>query len=54
MQAAAEAIIEGECLDAEASAGLLVEANAVNITAGSTCGGLAVVTVDGVPVPPDS
>lgn len=53
VQAAARAILEGECLDSEASLELLAEANAMNVTASSTCGGMAAVTVDGVPVPID-
>lgn len=54
MQAAAKAISEGECLDSVASLELLAEADAMNVTASSTCGGMAAVIVDGVPVPIDT
>ena len=45
MQAAARAIIEGDCLNGQAVAELLLEADAIDITAGSTCDGIAEVTV---------
>lgn len=44
-QAAAQAIIEGNCLTGQAVAQLLLEADAMDVTAGSTCGGLAEVNV---------
>lgn len=47
MQAAAQAIIEGDCLNSESSAALQLEADAMDVAAESTCGGLAFATVDG-------
>lgn len=44
-QAAARAIIEGDCLNGQAVAELLLEADALDITAGSTCDGIAEVDV---------
>ena len=45
MQAAAQAIIEGNCLNGQAVAQLLLEADAIDVTAGSTCGDVAEVNV---------
>ena len=45
VQAAAEAIIEGDCLNGQAVAQLLLEADAMDIAAGSTCGDIAEVNV---------